>query len=163
MVHLGLNTRNRCIDRIMPGITLTDDELDQLVTNQDEVLGSESTRLRTSAELTAQFPAQSFSSRCPRCRGALSLRDGKYGIFYGCTEYPRCRGTLDANQTTGDLLAPSLPSRRSEPEVVTVRMFSTLLSQEWCDDEVVQKSPRREKPKRVEPRAKTRFDIIDED
>lgn len=30
---------------------------------------------------------------CPRCRGKLILRNGKYGDFYGCSNYPRCRYT----------------------------------------------------------------------
>lgn len=34
--------------------------------------------------------------RCPRCGGKLVLRDGKYGDFYGCSNYPRCRYTQQA-------------------------------------------------------------------
>lgn len=30
---------------------------------------------------------------CPRCGGKLVLRQGKYGNFYGCSGYPRCRYT----------------------------------------------------------------------
>lgn len=30
---------------------------------------------------------------CPRCGGKLVLRNGKYGKFYGCINYPRCRYT----------------------------------------------------------------------
>lgn len=30
---------------------------------------------------------------CPRCGGKLVLRQGKYGSFYGCTNYPKCRYT----------------------------------------------------------------------
>lgn len=30
---------------------------------------------------------------CPRCGGKLVLRNGKYGKFYGCLNYPRCRYT----------------------------------------------------------------------
>ena len=30
---------------------------------------------------------------CPRCGGALVRRDGKYGIFWGCENYPRCKYT----------------------------------------------------------------------
>ena len=33
--------------------------------------------------------------RCPRCGGALVLRTGKYGKFYGCSNYPTCKYTLD--------------------------------------------------------------------
>ena len=30
---------------------------------------------------------------CPRCGGRLSERNGRYGRFLGCTNYPRCRYT----------------------------------------------------------------------
>jgi predicted RNA-binding Zn-ribbon protein involved in translation (DUF1610 family) len=36
----------------------------------------------------------SISSRvCPSCGGALVVRNGKYGKFYGCSNYPNCRFT----------------------------------------------------------------------
>lgn len=28
---------------------------------------------------------------CPNCGGKLVLREGKYGQFYGCTNYPKCK------------------------------------------------------------------------
>ena len=28
---------------------------------------------------------------CPRCGGKLALRNGKYGDFYGCENYPKCK------------------------------------------------------------------------
>jgi hypothetical protein len=31
---------------------------------------------------------------CPYCKEALVLREGKYGGFYGCPRYPKCRYTL---------------------------------------------------------------------
>ena len=31
---------------------------------------------------------------CPKCRGTLVLRNGKYGLFKGCSNYPRCRFIL---------------------------------------------------------------------
>ena len=31
------------------------------------------------------------SNICPRCEGALVVRDGPYGKFYGCSNYPRCK------------------------------------------------------------------------
>lgn len=33
------------------------------------------------------------NGRCPRCGGQLVPRDGRYGRFYGCSNYPRCRYT----------------------------------------------------------------------
>ena len=31
---------------------------------------------------------------CPKCNGTLLIRDGIYGKFYGCSNYPKCRFTL---------------------------------------------------------------------
>ncbi|WP_080957333.1 topoisomerase DNA-binding C4 zinc finger domain-containing protein [Brachyspira hyodysenteriae] len=28
---------------------------------------------------------------CPRCKGKLILKEGKYGQFYGCSNYPNCK------------------------------------------------------------------------
>jgi len=33
------------------------------------------------------------SPKCPICGASMVLRDGVYGKFYGCPNYPRCRGT----------------------------------------------------------------------
>ena len=32
--------------------------------------------------------------KCPHCNADLVLREGKYGEFYGCPNYPRCKYTL---------------------------------------------------------------------
>ena len=31
---------------------------------------------------------------CPRCNGSLIVRKGRYGKFYGCSNYPKCRFTM---------------------------------------------------------------------
>ena len=36
------------------------------------------------------------SGRCPRCGGTLMLRSGKFGKFYGCSNYPKCKYTHPA-------------------------------------------------------------------
>lgn len=30
---------------------------------------------------------------CPKCGGELIMRDGKYGSFIGCSNFPKCRYT----------------------------------------------------------------------
>lgn len=30
-------------------------------------------------------------SKCPKCGGQLAKRTGKYGVFIGCSNYPKCR------------------------------------------------------------------------
>ena len=37
------------------------------------------------------------SGICPRCKGKLILREGKYGEFYGCSNYPYCKFTIKNN------------------------------------------------------------------
>lgn len=34
---------------------------------------------------------------CPKCGSVMMLRDGEYGEFYGCTAYPDCDATLQAD------------------------------------------------------------------
>ena len=34
---------------------------------------------------------------CPLCGGKLVLRDGKYGEFYGCSNYPKCKFKKNAD------------------------------------------------------------------
>ena len=36
---------------------------------------------------------KSDSNRCPKCGGELVLRQSKYGTFYGCSNYPKCKYT----------------------------------------------------------------------
>lgn len=31
---------------------------------------------------------------CPKCEAPMVLREGKFGSFWGCSTYPKCRGTL---------------------------------------------------------------------
>ena len=45
-----------------------------------------------------RFVAKQYAfeqGRCPRCGSQLVVRNGKYGAFYGCTNYPRCKFTQD--------------------------------------------------------------------
>jgi len=34
-----------------------------------------------------------YSPKCPNCDGAMVIRKGVHGKFYGCLKFPRCRGT----------------------------------------------------------------------
>ena len=35
---------------------------------------------------------------CPNCGSPMTLRNGYYGPFYGCTKYPKCKTTLKINE-----------------------------------------------------------------
>lgn len=38
-----------------------------------------------------------LSAACPKCSGTLNLKTGRYGKFYGCSNYPGCRYTEKVN------------------------------------------------------------------
>ena len=46
----------------------------------------------------AKFKTDSIiaSGICPQCGGTLVRRNGKYGKFYGCSNYPKCKFTLNS-------------------------------------------------------------------
>jgi ssDNA-binding Zn-finger/Zn-ribbon topoisomerase 1 len=35
--------------------------------------------------------------RCPDCGGKMKLKDSRYGLFYGCVNFPACRATHGAH------------------------------------------------------------------
>jgi ssDNA-binding Zn-finger/Zn-ribbon topoisomerase 1 len=39
--------------------------------------------------------ASSLQTACPKCNGQLALKTGRYGKFYGCSNYPDCRYTVN--------------------------------------------------------------------
>ncbi|WP_333693438.1 topoisomerase DNA-binding C4 zinc finger domain-containing protein [Phaeobacter italicus] len=40
-----------------------------------------------------QKAGTSGNPSCPRCGSAMRRRSGRYGQFWGCSRYPRCKGT----------------------------------------------------------------------
>ena len=44
-----------------------------------------------------QYRAKSLIRQgvCPQCGGQLVLRKGRYGSFYGCSNYPKCKFTIN--------------------------------------------------------------------
>lgn len=35
--------------------------------------------------------------KCPECGGEMRRKSGKYGSFWGCSNYPKCRFTCSAD------------------------------------------------------------------
>lgn len=42
--------------------------------------------------------AEQIKVLCPECESVMRLRNGKYGKFYGCSAYPKCKSTLSLDQ-----------------------------------------------------------------
>lgn len=36
-------------------------------------------------------------TKCPECDSKMIPRKSQYGTFWGCSQYPKCKGTRDAN------------------------------------------------------------------
>jgi hypothetical protein len=49
---------------------------------------------RAKSDANGDLPKQGPS--CPICKAKTTLRTGKHGPFYGCSNYPKCKGTVDA-------------------------------------------------------------------
>ena len=45
------------------------------------------------ADKVKEQPVVNEVERCPLCQGSLKERSGKYGKFYGCSNYPTCKYT----------------------------------------------------------------------
>jgi hypothetical protein len=54
---------------------------------------------------------------CPTCNAPTVQRVGKFGLFYGCTKYPECKGTLEFNPN--DIPSPG-PRRKLKPKLFPV-------------------------------------------
>ena len=48
-------------------------------------------------EIIAKKDEAIRQGKCPKCGGDLVFRNGKYGGFYGCSNYPKCRYTHNAD------------------------------------------------------------------
>jgi ssDNA-binding Zn-finger/Zn-ribbon topoisomerase 1 len=48
--------------------------------------------------------------KCPKCGGLMREKDGRYGRFLGCSNWPRCNGSMDLNPY--DNVRTSRPGRR---------------------------------------------------
>ena len=58
--------------------------------------GKEETERHKDNAKRQQYRTRSLIERgiCPQCGGQLVLRNGKYGQFYGCKNYPQCKFTI---------------------------------------------------------------------
>lgn len=66
---------------------------DYIIENQHK--GKDARKLHKQKVQNMQKEKEYFESNhiCPYCKGTLVLREGKYGKFYGCTNYPGCKYT----------------------------------------------------------------------
>ena len=64
--------------------------IDDAITENGETVNA---HLRYVKEVVSQKDREISMGYCPRCNGRLVLRKGRYGDFYGCSNYPDCKYT----------------------------------------------------------------------
>lgn len=63
---------------------------------------------------------------CPECGGQLILRQSKYGLFYGCSNYPRCKGAHGAHKNTGEPLGTPADKDTKKYRIEAHNLFDKL-------------------------------------
>lgn len=59
----------------------------------EENAETKSAHINAVRERVVEWDREVSAGLCPRCDGRLVLRKGKYGSFYGCSNYPKCKYT----------------------------------------------------------------------
>jgi len=78
-------------------VYLSDSEVSEVVSrliqkNVRDIVDNK-THVRNIKTKTREYNKKINSGICPRCGGTLIKREGKYGYFYGCSNYPKCKFT----------------------------------------------------------------------
>lgn len=58
-------------------------------------LVDDKTHVKNLKQAARQTQATISAGICPKCGGQLIKRNGKYGSFYGCSNYPNCKFTVN--------------------------------------------------------------------
>lgn len=48
---------------------------------------------KSTTKISPEKDSASITNICPKCGGNLTMRQGKFGAFYGCQSFPKCRFT----------------------------------------------------------------------
>ena len=67
--------------------------INQLTEKNVKGLIDDKTHVRNVKEAKNELNRKLASGICPKCGGTLVLRSGRYGNFYGCSNYPKCKYT----------------------------------------------------------------------
>lgn len=57
-------------------------------------MGDEADRLLEQILCYDEYDEEEYEDddKCPRCRKKMAIREGPYGEFYGCVDFPICKG-----------------------------------------------------------------------
>ncbi|MDP9211987.1 MAG: type I DNA topoisomerase, partial [bacterium] len=57
--------------------------------------------LEEEREESKEAEEQAKSERCEQCGSPMAVKRGRFGVFFGCTKYPDCKGTKPFVKSTG--------------------------------------------------------------
>lgn len=63
---------------------------------------------------------------CPECGSTMVLRDSKYGLFYGCSNYPNCKAAHGAHKKTGKPLGTPADKKTKKARMGAHEAFDQL-------------------------------------
>ena len=93
---INLNILSNYISKFDNSTNLTDEEIQNIMNTL--LLKMSNVKLKehiNNIESNSRLVANNI---CPRCKmGTIILKTGSYGLFYGCTNYPKCKFTKKAN------------------------------------------------------------------
>jgi ssDNA-binding Zn-finger/Zn-ribbon topoisomerase 1 len=64
-------------------------------------------RLRLFLRISRVHERERTDLTCPECSAPMKLRDSRYGLFYGCTAFPKCKATHGAHPDGAPLGRPA--------------------------------------------------------
>lgn len=77
----------------------SDADLDNAKLKLESFLENQGTLLIKSIEAIKKHPHANHdgvkTAKCDACGGIISRREGKYGMWWGCCNYPKCKNTMD--------------------------------------------------------------------
>ena len=75
------------------GISIPASNVGLMATQQPKPVSLQPSTPQVSASSVPRVTTMSGTPRCPRCGSSMRRRSGRYGQFWGCSRYPRCKGT----------------------------------------------------------------------
>lgn len=75
--------------------------------------------------------------KCPKCQKDMVKRPGKYGDFWGCSNYPRCKGIRkiykkhDTPQQVRELKSIDKPNPRQKTIIPHYKHMSVILDRSF--------------------------------
>jgi len=69
------------------------DEYEELLSKYKGIIDNQEYREIFDHTLTIRKQIEDTNPICPKCGAVMTEREGRYGKFWGCTGFPKCKGT----------------------------------------------------------------------